>query len=145
VRKPLAVLVLSLLAVACTSRDFGPYAPDAEEKGQQVIAAGKAMCVIQNQARCDHLIENRVLFGRFFAPETLGGLDEGKKFRGRRLTTKFVVEALAASNQCVAPVGPSINIVKGMEINNRLFDLKGTSPLVEQQSSCFITPSLEES
>ncbi len=137
--------MLSLLAASCTSRDVGPYAPTAEDKNLEKIAASKPMCVIDNQARCDHLIENRLLFGRFFAPETLGGLDESEKFRGRRITTKFVVEALAATNQCVAPSEPTVTIVRGMIIDGRRFDAKGTSPLVEQQSSCFITPSAEDS
>ncbi|MDJ0614371.1 MAG: hypothetical protein QNJ29_11920 [Rhizobiaceae bacterium] len=144
-RKLVAFVCIAVFAVACTSRDVGPYAPTTEEKSLEQIAATKSMCVIQNQARCDHLIENRSLFSRFFAPATLGGLDESEKFRGRRITTKFVVEALAATNQCVPPSGPSVTIVKGMEIDKRRFDVKGTSPLLEQQSSCFITPSSEES
>ena len=130
---------------ACTSRDVGPYAATPEDKQQEKVAASKAMCVIDNRARCDHLIENRQLFARFFAPATLGGLDESEKFRGQRITTKFVVEALAATNQCVAPVEPSVIIINSMQIDGRKFDVKGTSPLQEQQSSCFITPSLEDS
>lgn len=144
-RNTLTLISATLILVACTSRDVGPYAPTAEDRSQEAVAASKAMCVIDNQARCNHLIENRILFGRFFAPETLGGLDESKKFRGRRITTQFVVEALAATNQCVPPQEPSVNIVRGMEIDGKRFDVKGTSPLIEQQSSCFITPSLEES
>lgn len=144
-RHYLALLCLCILVTACTSRDVGPYAPTAEEKGQEKLAATRAMCVIENQARCDHLIENRVLFGRFFVPSVLGGLDESERIRGRRITTKFVIEALAMNNQCVAPAEPSIAIVTGMQIDGRLFDVKGTSPLKEQQSSCFISPSSEDS
>ena len=61
----IAVSVLVLIAVACTSRDIGPYALTSEDKARQAAAAGKAQCAIENQPRCDHLIENRILFGRF--------------------------------------------------------------------------------
>ncbi|MEL7430272.1 MAG: hypothetical protein AAFN43_09755 [Pseudomonadota bacterium] len=137
--------VFAFAMVACTSHDYGPYALTNEDKALQRVAAGKAMCVIDNQARCDHLIENRILFGRFFAPETLGGMPEDEKIRGRRVTTKFVVEALAGINQCNRVGGQSINIIKGMEIDGRRFDVKGTSPLVETQSACFIEPATENS
>lgn len=144
-RNQFILVGLAILAVACTSRDVGPYAPTAEDKNLESQAAQKAMCGIENQARCDHLIENRLLFGRFFSPETLGGMDESEKFRGRRVTTKFVVEAVAAIKQCNRVDALSVNIVKGMEIAGKKFDVKGTSPLVEQESTCFITPSSEES
>ena len=144
-RHNLALLSLCVLVVACTSSNVGPNAATEEQKNQEKVAASRTMCVIENQARCNHLIENRVLFSRFFVPAVLGGLDENEKIRGRRITTKFVVEALANNNQCVAPSEPSVTIVKGMQIDGRLFDVKGTSPLQEQQSSCFITPSSEDS
>ncbi len=138
-------LCIGLVAVACTSRDVGPHALTAEEKAAEARAVQNAGCGIENQARCDHLIENRILFGRFFAPETLGGMDESEKLRGRRITTKFVVEAAAAIRQCNRVVDDSITIIKGMEINGGKFLVKGTSPLVQQSSTCFITPQPEES
>ncbi|MEM7290291.1 MAG: hypothetical protein AAF412_08000 [Pseudomonadota bacterium] len=144
-RKLLFLFIPSLIIVACTSRDVGPYVLSAEDKSLEQKAAANAMCAIQNQARCDHLIENRTLFGRFFAPQTLGGMDESEKFRGRSVTTKVVVEALSAINQCTRVTGNSVTIIKGMQIDGKKFDVQGSSPLVEGQSACFIEPSPEES
>lgn len=142
-KKSLAVGGVALLVAACSSSDVGPFAPTAEEKASQRIAAQNAMCAIDNQARCDHLIENRILFGRFFAPETLGGMEEPEKLRGRKLTTKFVSEAVAGIQQCTRVTAPSIPIVKGMVIDGGKYTVMGTSPLLEGSSTCFITPQTE--
>ena len=135
--------ICAVLVTACPSRDVGPNAPTAQDKTNETVAAQKSMCTIENQTRCDHLIENRNLFGRFFAPQTLGGMDENEKQRGRRITTKFVVEAVAAINQCKRVELTSIPIVKGMIIAKQKFNVMGTSPLVKGESTCFITPQTE--
>lgn len=142
-KKFFAVGCVALVSAACSSTDVGPYAPTAEEKATERVAAQKAMCAIDNQARCDHLIENRLLFGRFFAPETLGGMEEPEKLRGRKITTKFVSEAVAGIQQCTRVTEPSIPIVKGMIIDGGKYSVMGTSPLLEGSSTCFITPQTE--
>ena len=139
------VSVLAMITVACTSRDVGPYARTDAERQKEFQAAQNAECVFENQARCDHLIENRGLFGRFFAPETQGGMDENEKFRGRRITTNFVVEAVASIKQCNRVSAESVTIINGMEINGAKYLVRGTSPLAQQSSSCFITPQREGS
>ena len=132
------------MAVACTSRDVGPYAPTAEDKQNEALAAQNAMCAFENQARCSHVIENRILMSRFFAPETLGGMDESEKFRGRRVTTKFIVEAAAAIKQCRRVTEESLIVLKDVDINGAKWQMKATKP-VNETSSCFITPEPEAS
>ena len=144
-RRKFGIAVAGIILVGCSSHDIGPYALTDEDKAQQRLAASRAMCRIENQKRCDHLIENRTLFGRFFAPQTVGGLDEDEKIRGRRITTKFVVEALSTVQQCNRVEGQSVKIISGMEIDKRKFDVMGSSPLIENQSACFIQPSTENS
>jgi len=144
VRRISALLILSTLAVACTSRDVGPLAPTAEDKQNEVLASQKAMCMIENQERCAHVIENRILMSRFFAPETLGGLDEPEKFRGRRVTTKFVVEAVANIKQCRKVTEESIILLRDMKINGSTWLMKATKP-VNATAACFITPDPEAS
>lgn len=143
VRRIIPAFAIALFVAACSSTDIGPYALTDDDKAKQVSAAGKTMCAIENRARCDHLIENRLLFGRFFAPETLGGMDEAEKLRGRSVTTKFVVEAVAEIKQCNRINSPSIPIVKGMDIAGGKYTVMGTSPLLEGESTCFITPQVE--
>lgn len=137
-------MALSCLAVACTSRDVGPYAPTAEDKQNEVLATKNAMCAIENQARCAHVIENRILMSRFFAPETLGGLDESEKFRGRRVTTKFIVEAAAGIRQCRPVTSESIVILKDVNINGGKWQFRATKP-VNETASCFLAPEPEAS
>lgn len=139
------LLMIALVAVACTSRDFGVNRTTSEDRAKQAVAAQYVGCAFENQARCDHLIENRTLFGRFFAPATLGGMDENEKFRGRQITTKFVVEALSTIKQCNPVTDESVTIISGMEINGAKYLVKGTSPLQQQSSACFISPETEES
>ena len=139
-----ALGILGMLAVACTSRDVGPYAPTAEDKQNEVLAAQNAMCAFENQARCSHVIENRILMSRFFAPETLGGMDESEKFRGRRVTTKFIVEAAASIKQCRKVSQEAVILLKDVDINGGKWQMKATKP-VDANASCFITPSPEAS
>ena len=139
------VIAIAVLAVSCNSRDVGPYAPDAQDRANQQIAAQKAMCAMEDQARCDELIENRLLFARFFAPESFGGMDESEKFRGRSVVTKKVVESVAAIKQCNRVDGETIAILKGMDVAGVKHEVRGTSPLVPQSSTCFISPQPEES
>ena len=101
-----------MMLFACTSREVGPYAPTAEDKRTEALAAQNSMCRIENQARCAHVIENRILMSRFFAPENLGGMREDEKFRGRRITTRFISEAVAGINQCQRVTADSIVILR---------------------------------
>ncbi len=142
-KKSLAMACIAIVSASCSSTDVGPYAPTAEEKATERVATQKAMCAIDNRARCDHMIENRLLFGRFFAPPTLGGMEEPEKLRGRKITTKFVSEAVAGIQQCNRVTAPSIPIVKGMVLDGGTYTLMGTSPLLEGSSTCFITPQTE--
>ena len=132
------------LAVACTSRDVGPYAPTAEDKQNEALAAQNAMCAFENQARCTHVIENRILMARFFAPETLGGMNESEKFRGRRVTTKFIVEAAASVKQCRRVTQESVILLKNVDINGGKWLMKATKP-VNESAACFLTPDPEAS
>ncbi|MEM7067364.1 MAG: hypothetical protein AAF478_00660 [Pseudomonadota bacterium] len=132
------------IMAACSSTDIGPYAPTSEEKRLETAATTKAMCRIENQERCAHVIENRLLMSRFFAPETLGGMDESEKFRGRSITTKFVVEAVAAINQCQRVTEDSVILLRDMKIDKGTYFLKATKP-VSVNSACFITPEPEAS
>jgi len=145
--KKLAVPVLLGLAIsACTSTDVGVNAPTAEDKAIHAQALNKLMCRVENQARCAHVIENRILFGRFFAPKTLGGLEEDEKRRGRRITTKFIAEAVANINQCQPVTAESVVLVKDLKLAGGTYEFKGTSPLDQQTSACFlITQSTTES
>ncbi len=143
-RKLIALGMLSVLVVACTSRDVGPYAPSAQDKQNEVLAAQNAMCVFENQARCAHVIENRVLMSRFYAPETLGGMDESEKFRGRSVTTKFIVEAAAAIKQCRRVSEESLILLKDVDINGGKWQMRATKP-VNENAACFITPDPEAS
>jgi len=143
--KKLASASFVFLAAACSSSTVGPDALSSDQRALQKKAAANASCVIENQARCDHLIENRILFGRFFAPEFVGGMDEDEKARGRRLTTKFVVEAVADIKQCTRASDNTVAIINGMEIDGGKYDVLGTSPLLPQASKCFITRQTEAS
>ena len=143
--KKLLVVFACAVAAACTSGSGSSSVSSSDSQSLQRQAAANVMCAIENQARCDHLIENRVLFGRFFTPEFLGGMDEDEKKRGRRITTKFVVEALADIKQCRRVTDNSVTIVDGMEIDGKSYTVKGTSPLKMQMSQCFITPQPEAS
>ena len=135
---------MAVIAIACTSREMGPYAPTAEDKQNEVLAVKNAMCAFENQERCAHVIENRNLMTRFFAPETLGGMNESEKFRGRRITTKFIVEAAASIRQCRPVVANSIIILRDVKINGGTFLMKATTP-ANETSACFITPDPEAS
>ncbi|MGI9349957.1 MAG: hypothetical protein ACR2O3_00225 [Rhizobiaceae bacterium] len=143
-KKQLALVLMAGIAVACTSRDVGPYAPTAEDRQNEVLAAKNAMCTFENQERCAHVIENRNLMTRFFAPETLGGMNESEKFRGRRITTKFIVEAAATIKQCRPVVADSVVILRDVKINGGTYLMKATKPASEN-SACFIIPDPEAS
>ncbi|MEM9331358.1 MAG: hypothetical protein AAGA53_08520 [Pseudomonadota bacterium] len=138
------IVLISCVLVACTSRDVGPYAPTSDDKRNEALAVKNAMCTFENQERCAHVIENRTLMSKFFLPETLGGIDETEKFRGRRITTKFVVEAAAAIAQCVPVTQESIVILRDVKIAGGTYQMRATKP-VNQSSACFITPDPEAS
>jgi len=143
VKKTTFPILVALLLVACSSRDVGPFALTQEEKAVEANAVTKLMCRVENQARCGHVIDNRILFGRFFAPETLGGLDEGEKFRGRQVTTKFIAEAVAGINQCQKVTETSVSLVKNLIIAGGTYEFRGTSPLDQDNSACFLTQFTE--
>lgn len=150
-KKVLSQLLLATLLVACVSTEVGRNAPTAEFKAKEQLAVQNQMCAFDphpegKQSPCAHLIENRLLFGRIFAPETLGGLDEAEKIRGRRITTNFIVEAASKIKQCrKVPLENTINIIRDVQIAGGTYLLKGTAPLSEETSSCFLTPDLESS
>jgi hypothetical protein len=150
-RKFLSPVLFATFLAACVSSDVGPNAPTAELKAKEQLAVKNQMCAFDphpegKQSPCAHLIQNRVLFGRIFAPPTLGGLDEGEKLRGRRITTKFIVDAASKIKQCRrVPLDNTINIIRDVKIAGGTYLLKGTAPLSEENSSCFLTPDQESS
>ena len=150
-RKLWSPVVIAMILAACTSTDIGPNRPTAEYKAQEQLAIQNLMCAFEphpegKQSPCAHMIENRLLLGRYFAPRALGGLKESEKLRGRRITTKFIVEAAAGIQQCrKVPPENTINIIRDIKIAGGAYLLKGTSPLSEENSSCFLTPDQEGS
>ena len=150
-KKVWSPVIFATFLAACVSTDVGSNAPTAESKANEQLAVKNQMCAFDphpegKQSPCAHLIENRLLFGRIFAPETLGGLDEAEKIRGRRITTKFIVNAAASIKQCrKVPLENTINIIRDVKIAGGTYLLKGTAPLSEENSSCFLTPSQESS
>ncbi len=149
-KKPLLSLSIATVLVAC-SPTAGPRFEAQQLKANEQLAAQNIMCAFEphpegKQSPCAHLIENRILFGRIFSPETLGGLPEGDKIRGRRVTTKFIVEAAASIKQCrKVPLESSITIIRDVQFAGQTYLLKGTPPLLEENSSCFLTPETEGS
>ncbi len=141
-RKLLHIFGAALLLAGCSSTGAGQGDTDSQYRSLELAAAGNLQCAWENQARCSHMIENRSLMARFFAPETLGGLNEPEKQRGRRITTKFVVEAAAAINQCRRVTAKSVTIVKDVRISEKGYRVEGTAPL-NASSSCFLTPDPE--
>ena len=141
--RKLFLIASAAILLACTSRDVGPYAPTAQDKTNEQLAVQNALCGFENQNRCNHVIENRLLLSRFFAPATLGGLDEAEKFRGRRVTTRFVVEAAAGIQQCRKVFDDSVILLKDMDIAGSKWQMKATKP-VGPTATCFISPELPE-
>lgn len=140
----LAVISFAFLVVACSSQNLGPHAPDAAELQNHKLAAQNAMCAFENQARCAHVIEHRLLMSRFFAPQGIGGMNESEKVKGRRITTKFIVEAAAAIKQCRRVTEDSIVILDDVKINGGTWQMKATKP-ADENAACFIIPEPEAS
>ena len=63
--KRFAALSLLLALTGCNAETSGVYAADENERAIETKAVSNAMCRIENQARCGHLIENRTVFSRF--------------------------------------------------------------------------------
>ncbi len=141
-RKQAVVLIVAGITAACSSSDIGPNAPTETDRQNEVLATQKAMCRIENQARCIHVIENRTLMARFFTAETQGGMEEEEKIKGRRLTTRFVVEAAAAIKQCQPVTQESVILLRDIKIAGGTYLMKATKP-VNESSACFITPDPE--
>ena len=143
-RKHFLVVMTGLVLAACTGDNFGPHALTAEDRENQVVAAKKIMCRIEQQDRCAHVIKNRQLMTRFFKPDTQGGLKEDEKKRGRRITTKYIVEAVAAINQCTPVIEESLVLLRDVKIDGGTYLLKATIP-ADESAACFITPDPEAS
>ena len=137
-RKGIAGAGLMVLA-SCVSTDIGPNAYTKEDLQTQRIAGQNAGCAIENQERCKHVIENRILMARFFAPKTLGGLREDEKIKGRRVTTRFVAEAAAAISACRRVTQEALPLIRDMDLDGSKFTLKATAPITET-STCFLEP-----
>lgn len=133
------LLLLPMLLVACNSRDFGANAPTSKDRANAALAVQKVNCAFENQKACAHIIENRILLARFFAPETLGGLDGDEKVKGRRVTTRFVVDNVAEIKQCRPVAGESIPLIRDIDINNAKYQVHASKP-VTPQSLCFLKP-----
>lgn len=148
-RKLWSPIIIAMILAACTSSDIGPNRPTQQDRANEQLAVQNVMCAFEShsegkQSPCAHMIENRLLLGRYFTPRTLGGLSESEKLRGRRITTKFIVEAAAKIQQCrKVPQENTINIIRDIKIAGGTYLLKGTSPLSEDNSSCFLTPEQE--
>ena len=143
-RKFQVSIITALLAAGCTPEKVGPYAADADDRAIQRQAAQKLMCRIENQERCSHLIQNRAVFSRFFDPLNTGTMTQTEKFKGRQITTKYVAEALAEIKQCQTVGEESIAIIKGLKLDEKLYQVRATSPLSEQTSACFIDNYTQE-
>jgi len=149
--KSFAMLAGGLFLVACSSTNLGPNAPTQQELALEQKAVQNLMCAFEphpegKQSPCAHLIENRQLLNRFFAPAGIGNLNEAEKIRGRRITTRFIVNAAGSINQCRKITSENtVNIIRDIEIADGTYLVKGTSPLSEENSSCFLTQSLESS
>lgn len=147
----LTVLASGLLLVACSSTSIGPNAPTQEDLALENAAVQNQMCAFEphpegKQSACAHLIENRQLLSRFFAPEGVGRLEQSEKNRGRRITTRFIVNAAAKIKQCQkVPLENTLNIIRDVKIAGETYVVKGTSPLIEESSSCFLTKVQESS
>lgn len=141
--------MIAMFLAACSSTDIGPNAPTQEFKATEQVALQNLMCAFEphpegKQSPCAHLIENRLLLGRFFSPLLPRGMKEAEQNRGRRITTKFIVEAAAKIQQCrKVPLENTINVIRDVKIAGGTYLLRGTSPLSEENSSCFLTPAQE--
>ena len=150
-RKLWSPIVFAMTLVACSSTDIGPNRPDAQYKANEQLAIQNVMCAFEphpqgKQSPCAHMIENRLLLGKFFQPLLPRGVTEAERNKARRLTTKFVVEAAARIKQCrKVPLENTINIIRDVKIAGGTYLLRGTSPLSEENSSCFLTPEQEGS
>ena len=90
-----------------------------------------------------HIIENRTTLSLFFAPDLLTkNLDANEKNKGKRVTKNFVVEAVAAINQCKTTNAETLPLIRNMKIAGGLYELKGTSPLNEI-SKCYLVQQPE--
>ena len=144
-RRIVHILPIGVIMAACVqTSDVGPEARTPEFKALELAAVGKLQCAWENQERCNHMIDKRTLFPRFFAAEGLGGLTEDAKANGRRVTTKFIVEATGSINQCRPVNDKSIVLLKNVQIAKKLYQVEGTSPL-DANSSCFLAPLSESS
>lgn len=144
-------IVIAFIATACSATSGSNLSEKQQFATNEQLAIQNVMCVFEphpegKQSPCAHMIENRLLLGRFFAFETLGGFKESEKAKGRRITTKFIVNAAASIKQCrKVPLENTINIIRDVKIADGTYLLKGTAPLSEENSFCFLTPDLEAS
>ncbi|MEM8651659.1 MAG: hypothetical protein AAGF54_14085 [Pseudomonadota bacterium] len=139
------VPILAAFAITACSSTTSPVTSEQQEYPiLEKRALENIMCIFENQTRCDHIIENRTIFARFFAPADLGGLTANQKINGRRVTTKFVVEAAASIQQCQRTSTETISLIKDVKISGGTYRVEGTKPLEQGQSVCFIAPEPTE-
>ena len=137
-------IMAAFVITACSTAGTPVTSEQKQFLESEKLALKNIMCVFENQARCDHIIENRSIFARFFAPADLGGLTAAEKIRGRNVTTKFVVEAAASIQQCQRTSLETISLIKDVKISDGTYRVEGTKPLQKGQSVCFLTPEPTE-
>ncbi len=144
-------LLLTLTFVAalagCNSSTTTPAGArtSVDQTAVEAQAVTKLGCAIENKARCTHLIENRLLFNRFFQPQVVSGMTDTEVAKGRRVTTKFVAEAVSSINQCVPVSAESIVVINNIVLAGKPYAVRGTSPLEPATSSCFLSQVEEAS
>ena len=142
--KKFALPFAALFFAGCNSADTPPGLTTSDYQELQRKAVANAGCVIEDQFACTHVIENRQLLSSFFSPEGLGGKDESEKLRGRRVTTKYVVDAVSAIKQCRKTDSEAIPLLKKLEISDGQYQVLATIP-VSATSSCYMIPDVESS
>ncbi len=134
--KLIPLLVTVLFIASCTVKNPSGLTR-SEQQGLEAKAAQNAQCVFEDQFACSHIIENRTVFSRFFAPPGIGKMDENEKLRGQGITTRYVVKAASSIQQCTRTSDKAILLLKNLEISGEPFQVFGTSPLSDQ-SKCYL-------
>ena len=109
---------------------------------QQNKAVANVGCVFENQNACSHIVENRLLLASFYSPKGLGNKTEEEKLKGRRITTKFVVEHAGNIQQCRKETAAAILVLNKLEIAGSKYKVLATAPISEQ-SSCYLAVDTE--
>ena len=136
---------LALVAGCNSSTSSGSARSGPDQAALEAQAVAKIGCGFENKARCAHLIENRLLFNRFFQPEVVSRMSENEVVKGRRVTTKFVAETAASIQQCVPVTAESVIIINNIVLAGKPYSVRGTAPLDETASTCFLSQPKEAS